>query len=121
QAHGACARQSRVSKDVGMATYEFLGHEANRRLEITTSRFLEGQRQENALEEKIADLVEQLRVVATRGRVGDFVRLLDGVRDDRPRGLLPVPRALAPQPLGQLLELDERVRQGQASDVPGSV
>jgi hypothetical protein len=37
------------------------------------------------------------------------------VRDDRPDRLRPVPRALAPQPLGQALELDERLLEAVAA------
>jgi hypothetical protein len=51
--------------------------------------------------------VEQLRVVAGERRVGDLVRLLDRVRHDRARRLLAIPRAVAPEPLGQLLQRDE--------------
>ena len=64
---------------------------------------LEQQREEVDLEEQIAELVEQLRVVERDGRVRDLVRLLDRVRDDRPRGLLAIPRTVAPQAAGQLL------------------
>ena len=80
-------------------------------LEVARAALREQQREEVRLEEQVADLVEQLRVVAGERRVGDLVRLLDGVRHDRARRLLAVPRALAAQPLGQLLELDERVRE----------
>ena len=45
-------------------------------------------------------LVRELRVVIPDRRVRDLVRLFDGVRHDRPLRLLPVPGAVAPQPLG---------------------
>jgi hypothetical protein len=67
------------------------------------------QGEEVALEEEIAELVLELRVVAGDRRVGDLVCLLDGVRDDRARRLLAVPRTVAPKTLGQLLQADERV------------
>ena len=59
------------------------------------------------LEEEIAELVEELGRVAGEGGVGHLVGLFDRVRHDRPRGLLPVPRTVAPEPLGQLLEIEE--------------
>jgi hypothetical protein len=78
-------------------------------LEIAVALLLEEQGQEIDLEEQVAELVEQLRRIVTRSRVGDLVGLLHGVGDDRPRRLLAIPRAVAPQPARQLLELDERL------------
>ena len=46
-------------------------------------RSCEQQREEVDLEEQVAELVEQLRVVIGERRVGDLVGLLDRVRDDR--------------------------------------
>src|SRR6185436_5500520 len=86
-------------------------------LEISQALLLQEQGQEIHLEEKIAELVEQLCVVAGDRRVGDLVRLLDGVRDDRARGLLAVPRTIAPQPPRQLLQLDES--RGEAVQATG--
>ena len=60
--------------------------------------------EEVRLKEQVADLVEQLRVVTRERGVGDLVGLLDGVRDDRLRGLLAIPRALAAKPFGQFLQ-----------------
>ena len=65
---------------------------------------LEQQRQEVDLEEHVAELVEELRVVARVGGVGELVGLLDRVRDDRALVLLAVPGALAAQAAGQLVE-----------------
>jgi len=48
------------------------------------------------LEEHVAELVQQLGVVAGVGRVGELVGLLDRVRDDRAGILRAVPRAVAP-------------------------
>ena len=56
---------------------------------------LEQQRQEVDLEEDVAELVEQLGVVAALGGRGQLVGLLDRVRDDRALVLLAVPGALA--------------------------
>ena len=75
--------------------------------EIALAALLEQEREEVHLEEQVAELVEQLLVVAGERRVRDLVRLLDRVRHDRARGLLAVPRALATQPLRQALELEQ--------------
>ena len=62
-------------------------------------------------------LVEQLRVVAGHGRVGDLVGLLDGVRDDRPRRLLAVPGTVAPKALRQTLQVEQRLVEAQFEEV----
>jgi hypothetical protein len=64
--------------------------------EISGAPLLEQEREKVGLEEEIAELVLELRVVADERRVGDLIRLLDRVRDDRPRRLLAVPRAVVP-------------------------
>ena len=98
-----------VAEDVGMATDE-LGVDAAGDLgEVARAPLLEEEREEHGLEEEVAQLVDQLGVVAGERGVGHLVRLLDRVRDDRPLRLRPVPGTLAPQPLGQFLELDERL------------
>ena len=56
------------------------------------------------LEQHVAELVEQLGVVAAMGGVGELVGLLDGVRDDRALVLLAIPGALAPQPAGDRVQ-----------------
>lgn len=76
--------------------------------QVSGPPLFEQEREEDRLEEEIAELVDELRVVGGDRRVRDLVRLLDGVRDDRGRRLRTIPRAVAPQPLGQLLEVDER-------------
>ena len=45
--------------------------------------------------------VEEAYELADAAGVGDLVGLLDRVRDDRPGGLGPVPRAVAAQALGE--------------------
>ena len=70
---------------------------------------LQQQRQEVHLEEHVAELVEQLRVVAVVRGLRQLVRLAHRVRDDRTLVLLAVPRALAPQLPGQLVETLNRV------------
>jgi hypothetical protein len=86
--------------------------------EVPRALLLKGEREEVDLEEEVAELVEQLLVVAGERGVGDLVRLLDRVRDDRALGLFAIPRALAPQALGQRLQLDEGLR--QATDLSWS-
>jgi hypothetical protein len=81
--------------------------QARGRLQVALPPLLEEQREEVDLEEQVAELVEQLLVVAGERRVRDLVRLFDRVRDDRPLGLLAVPRAVAAQALGERLQLDE--------------
>ena len=82
-------------------------------LEIAGAALLQEQREEVGLVEEVADLVEQLRVVAGERGVRDLVCLLDRVRHDRACRLLAVPRTFAAETLGQRLQLDERVRQRQ--------
>src|SRR5206468_1068572 len=80
-------------------------------LQVAFAPLGQEKREEVDLEEEVAQLVAQLLVVAALGGVRDLVGLLDRVRDDRPRSLLAVPRTIAPQPLGQLLELEQRLAQ----------
>ena len=86
---------------------------AGRLLEVALPLLLEQEREEVDLEEQVAELVEELLGPVGERRVSDLVGLLDRVRHDRPRRLLAVPGAVAPQALGQLLEIEERVREGQ--------
>jgi hypothetical protein len=82
---------------------------ARHRGQVSATLLLEQQREEVGLEEQVSELVLELgRVVAERG-IRDLVRLLDGVRNDRPRRLFAVPRAVAPEALGQLLQLEKSV------------
>jgi hypothetical protein len=103
---------------VRVAADELLVDQPRRLLEVALAALLQEQREEVDLEEQVAELVEQLLVVAGERGVGDLVRLLDRVRDDRALGLLAVPRAVAPQALGQRLQLDEGLR--QATDLSWS-
>jgi len=80
--------------------------------EVAGATLLQQQREEIDLEQQIAKLVEQLRVVGRKRGVGDLVRLLDRVRDDRLRRLLAIPRAFAAQALGQRLKFKEGPREG---------
>ena len=98
-----------VAEHVRVAPDELLVDRARHVLEIAGALFGEEQREEVDLEEEVAELVQQLGGRALERCVSDLVRLLDGVRDDRPRGLLAVPGALPAQPLGQLLQLEQRL------------
>ena len=95
---------SDLAEDVRVAADELrrgvLGHAVQR----ARAALLEQQREEVDLEEHVAELVEQLRVVAGLGGVGQLVGLLDGVRDDRPLVLLAVPGAFDPQAPRQLVQ-----------------
>ena len=61
------------------------------------------------LKKHVAQLVEQLGVITLVRRVGKLVGLLERVRNDRPLVLFAVPRALAPEPTGDLVKADESV------------
>jgi len=98
---------------VRVAADELRVDAARDRLEVAAPLLREQEGEEVDLEEEVAELVEELLGRARDRGVGDLVRLLDGVRDDRPRRLLPVPGAVAAKPLGQPLEVEERV--GEAS------
>src|SRR6201999_2179615 len=69
---------------------------------------LHQERQEVDLEEHVAELVEQLGVVAGVGGVGELVGLLDRVGDDRALVLLAIPRALTAQLARELVKSNER-------------
>ena len=106
-ADAACRARLDLAEDVRMPPHELLVDPARHVLEIAGAALLEQQREEVRLEQEIAELVDELRVVARHGGLRDLVRLLDRVRDDRPRGLLAIPGALAPKRLGQRLELEK--------------
>ena len=98
-----------VAEDVRVAADELLAAVLGDRGEIAGAALLEQQREEVDLEEDVAELVEQLGVVAGVRRVGELVGLLDGVRDDRALVLLAVPRALGAQAARERVEAAERV------------
>ena len=84
-----------VTKNVRMATDELRVHVAGHGLEVALAALLEEQREEVDLEEKVAELpAERIRVTG-QCSIGDFVRLLDRVRNDRALRLLAVPGALS--------------------------
>jgi hypothetical protein len=79
-----------------MPADQLLGDPLGDRAQVAGAALLEQQREEDDLEEDVAELVEQLGVVAAGGGVGELVGLLDGVRDDRALVLLAVPGAFPP-------------------------
>jgi hypothetical protein len=91
-----------------MAADELLATAVCHRGERAGAALLEQEREEVDLEQDVAELVEQLAVVARARRVGELVGLLDGVGDDRALVLLAVPGALAAQAAGDLVEPCER-------------
>src|SRR5262249_41807564 len=114
-AHAAGSLRLGRAEDVGMARDELGVDSLGDRLKVAGAALVEEEREEVDLEEQVAELVEQLGVVRGESRVGDLVRLLDRVRHDRFRGLLAVPGALAPEPLGQLLELEQRLTESHGA------
>ena len=113
QADDACAVGIGLAEDVRMAQDELRVNRARNVFQPALALLLQEQGQEVDLEEEVAELVEQLRRRVRQRGVGDLVGLLDRVRDDRPRGLLPVPGAVAPKPARQLVQLDERLAERQ--------
>ena len=85
-----------VAEHVGMPAHELLVRATGNRLEILASALGQQQREEVDLEQEVAELVGELRVVAPNRCVGDLVGLLDRMRDDRALGLLTIPGAVAP-------------------------
>jgi len=105
------ARRSRLdlAEDVRVTADELLVDPPRHGLERPGLSLLQEQREEVRLEQKVPELVLELFVVSRERGVGDLVGLLDRVRDDRLRRLLAIPRAIAPQALGQALEIEECV------------
>jgi len=81
-------------------------------LEVALAPLREQQREEVDLEKEVAELVEELGVIALLSRVRDLVGLLDRVGNDRADRLLAVPGTIAAQPLRELFELEQRVEEG---------
>ena len=97
-----------LPEDVRVAADELLVDVLGDLREVPGPALLEQQREEVDLEEHVAELVEELGVVAGVGRVGQLVGLLDRVRDDRALVLLAVPGALPAQPPRQRVEARDR-------------
>ena len=108
------------AEDVRMPADELLVSPSRDLLEIARAVLLQKQRQEVHLEQEVAELVRELRVVSRVSGVCDLVRLLDCVGNDRPRGLLAVPGAVPAEAPCQLLKVEERLRKRHGEDVTGS-
>ena len=104
-------RQLLAAEDVRVAAHQLLAGSRRHVGEVALPALLEQQRQEVDLEQHVAELVQQLRVVTRVRRVGQLVGLLDGVRDDAALVLLAVPGTLASQAAGDRVELEQRLRQ----------
>ncbi len=100
-----------VAEDVRMPADELLGGSPRDRAEVARAPFLEQQRQEVDLEQHVAELVQQLRVVAGVRGVRQLVGLLDRVRDDALLVLLTVPGAIAAQAPRDRVQLEEGLAQ----------
>jgi hypothetical protein len=103
------AQLSRRLEDMRMSRHEFVVDAPRDRGEIAAALLLEEQGEEVGLEEQVTQLVLELGAIAAECGVLDLVGLFDGVRDDRARGLLAVPGAVAAEPLGQALEVEKGV------------
>src|SRR5918998_365123 len=101
-------RRFGLAEHVRVAADELLAASLGDRGKRAGTTLLEQEGEEVDLEEHVAELVEQLRVVARGGGVGELVGLLDGVRDNRALVLLTIPGALPAQPSGHLVELGDR-------------
>ncbi|CAB5034914.1 unannotated protein [freshwater metagenome] len=89
---------------MGMATDQLLAAVVGNLAEGADAALLQQKRKEVDLEENVTELVNESLVVSRIGGVGQFVGLLDGVRDDCPLGLFAIPRALGAEASGQLVE-----------------
>ena len=94
-----------------MPSYQLLVKRTRDRPQIPFALLLQKQGQEHHLEEQVAELVGELLGVGAQRGVGDLVGLLDRVRDDRDGRLLPVPGTVASQAAGQLVEVEQRLRE----------
>src|SRR5439155_3762354 len=112
-AHGASASGGFPAEHVRMPGNELRVDPARDVFEVPLVFFLEQEREEKDLEEEVAQLIEQLGVVALLGCVRDLVGFLDRVRHDRAGRLLAIPRTIPAQPLRELLKLEQRVGEGQ--------
>ncbi len=97
-----------VPEDVRVSPHELGVDPARHFGEVAGATLLQQEGEEDRLEQEVAELVGQLRVVTGLHRVGHLVGLLDGVGDDRALRLGAVPGTVAPEPLGELLQIDER-------------
>ena len=116
-AHPPCRARLGVAEDVWVPAHELFVYRPGDVVEVSLALLLEEQREEEHLEEEVAELVEELRGIVRERGVRDLVGLLDRVRDDRASRLLAIPGALRPEAPGQLTELAERAVCAHAADV----
>ena len=112
-AHALGGTRVGVTEDVRVPADELCVHHTGDGLQVALVFFLEQKREEENLEQQVAQLVDQLLGCLGERGVGDLVGLLDRVRDERANSLLAIPGALAPQALGQLSQVEQRI-----SDTP---
>src|SRR3970282_2033798 len=109
--HSPCSSRLGVAEDVRVPADELPVDQPRDRLQVALAALLQEQREEVDLEEKVAEFVTEAAVVPGQDGVGDLVGLLDRVRHNRRRRLLPVPGAVPAKAPCQLLEVEERLRQ----------
>src|SRR5207253_3013503 len=100
-AHAAGSTCLRNAEDMGVAADEFVVNAPRDRFEILAAPLTQQQREKVDLEQEVAELVGELRVVTADRRIRDLIGLLDGVRHDRALRLLSIPGAVTAEPLGQ--------------------
>src|SRR5438105_9319906 len=103
-----CRSRFRIAEDVRMTSDELCVHGSRHLLKARPAALGKQEREEVDLEQQVTELVGELRVVPVDRRVGNLVRLLEGMRNNRPRRLLAIPGTFATETLGQALQLLER-------------
>src|SRR5215831_15173894 len=86
-------KTSRLAEYVRMTAHELFAEALDDVGKVEGPLLLRHAGMEDDLEQEIAQFVAQVIEIAARNGVGDLVRLLDGVRRDRFKGLLQVPGA----------------------------
>src|SRR5262245_12748550 len=105
-AHATRGASLGVTEHVRVPANELFVDEPRDGLEVVPATLLQQQGEEVDLEQEVAELVRELGIVARNRRVGHFVCLLDGVRNNRALGLLAVPGTVPAQALRQRLQVD---------------
>ena len=76
-----------------MSPDQFVRHFAAHIFDGEAASFARDLRMHHHLEEQIAQLLAQIRVIACPNRIGDFVGLFEQARDQRLMRLFAIPRA----------------------------
>ena len=113
-AHRAGRGRLPLAEHVRVAADQLLGDAGGHHAQVALPVLLAQEREEERLEQQVAELVEQLRAGAGARRLGHLVGLLDRVRHDRRHRLLAIPGTVVPQALGEALQAHHRVGQEQA-------